>query len=184
MTRLRFSSSKAIDAIDYIARSKPGITQYYICKIIFFADREHLLDYGRSITGDRFVAMQYGPVPSNVWNVLKVDQNQPPELLDIVTSRVETVKNGNQISYSSKNASDFPNLSGSDKQYLDDAINLYGNMTFGELCDLSHQDVAYEDAWLRIGSDANEMNIDLWLDTLENPASAKAQIGETAQSLA
>ena len=32
-----------------------------ICKILYFADREHLSKYGRSITGDVYIAMTYGP---------------------------------------------------------------------------------------------------------------------------
>lgn len=33
-------------------------------KLVFFADRYHLRKYGRPITGDCYLAMNYGPVPS------------------------------------------------------------------------------------------------------------------------
>ena len=42
-----------------------------LCKILYFADQRHLSLYGRSITGDTYIAMQYGPVPSNVDDILK-----------------------------------------------------------------------------------------------------------------
>jgi len=33
-----------------------------IFKIIYFADRQHLADWGRPITGDTYIAMEAGPV--------------------------------------------------------------------------------------------------------------------------
>lgn len=33
-------------------------------KVLWFADLEHLKKYGRTVTGDTYVAMEFGPVTS------------------------------------------------------------------------------------------------------------------------
>ena len=58
---------KIVQMINFFARRMRDnkITMLPCLKIIFLADRYHLRMYGRTITGDRYVAMQYGPVASN-----------------------------------------------------------------------------------------------------------------------
>jgi len=177
MTRFRFNWEKAVQAIDFLAQNQPGITQYYVCKVIFFADREHILDYGRPISGDKFVAMEHGPVPSSVLNLLKLDSGWPDEILDVLQSRVVIETDGNKQHIISRGNQDVPALSGSDKEYLLAALQQYGHMSFGRLKQISHEDPAYEAAWEQPGN-ANEMNIDLWFDALDDPVKAKKQIEE------
>lgn len=180
MTRFRFNWQKAIQAIDFIAQKKPGITQFYIGKVMFFADREHVLDYGRPITGDRYVAMEHGPVPSAIRDLLKVDSGYPDEMIEVLHSRIGIKHEGNKQHIYSKGNSAFPNLSGSDKEYLENALNTYGSMSFTELKRISHQDPAFNAAWEMLGN-ANEMDIELWLDDFDDPEVAKTQLFEYAK---
>ena len=53
--RFRVDIEKCIQGIQFLAANKPGITQYYVCKIFFFADKKHLLDWGTPISGDKYV---------------------------------------------------------------------------------------------------------------------------------
>lgn len=177
MTRFKFDWEKAIQAIDYIASLRPGMTQYYIGKIMFFADREHLVDYGRPITGDRYVAMEHGPVPSAIRDLLKTDSGYPDQILDELFARVEIKADGNKQHVFSKNAGEFPRLSGSDKEYLKTSLQKYGNMSFTQLKRISHKDPAYEAAWEKSGA-ANEIDIELWFDDFEDPELVKAQLRE------
>lgn len=179
MTRFKFNWGKAIQAIDFIARRQPGVTQYYVSKIMFFADREHLLDYGRPIIGDRYVAMEHGPVPSSVLNLLKNDSGFPDEMIDLLHSRVGIDPVGNKQHIYSKELGDFPDLSGTDKQYLGEAVERYGRMPFSRLKELSREDPVYEAAWKKLG-DANEMDVELWLNSLDEPETAKRQLREYA----
>jgi uncharacterized phage-associated protein len=176
ITPFRFilSPEKCVQAIDLIASRMPGVTQYYICKIIFFADREHFLDWGRPITGDRFVAMEHGPVPSFTYDLLKNGSGQPDEVIDDLSARIRIENSGNKICVFSKNVNDFGCLSKSDLDYLETAIVEYGRKSFGELKALSHKDQAYESAWSRPGFN-NEMDISFWL---EKPELALSQLEE------
>lgn len=62
---MSFSHRKATQALNFFARQTGcRINKLKALKLIFFADRYHLRKYGRPITGDRYFAMNYGPVPS------------------------------------------------------------------------------------------------------------------------
>lgn len=76
MTALQFKMNwaKAVEAIHFVASIHPGITPYYIAKLFYFADKAHLADWGRSICGDDYVAMEHGPVPSGVYDLVKRDE--------------------------------------------------------------------------------------------------------------
>ena len=45
---------------------------YHIVKTAFFAQKNHLVKYGIPMFNDSIVALQFGPVPSLVYNILKV----------------------------------------------------------------------------------------------------------------
>src|SRR3954470_1467330 len=68
MLRLRFafSEGKALEALAFIARERPGLSPLYIAKILFYAEKWHLNRYGRPIIADTYIAMPKGPVPSSV----------------------------------------------------------------------------------------------------------------------
>lgn len=79
MLQFRFNEEKAIASILYIARkllqlksmkAKPDL--HKIFKILYFADQKHLARYGRPILGDFYVAMDHGPVPSSIYDIVKV----------------------------------------------------------------------------------------------------------------
>lgn len=162
MVRFNLNWQKAIEAIDLIATLKPGISQYHIGKILFFADKEHFLDYGRSITGDRYIAMEHGPVPSNTRDILKSDPDWPDDIISTFHERVIVKKDKNLQRIYSKNIA-HTSLSGSDIEYIECSFNKYGNMSFAQLRELSHKDPAYNEAWDK-GGVSNEMNVELWLD--------------------
>ena len=51
-----FEPQKFVSAMAYLVASKPGLTKKQLCKLLFLADKEHLLTYGRTITGNRYYA--------------------------------------------------------------------------------------------------------------------------------
>ena len=65
-TPTKLEIAKIIEAVVYlVSRSKDRkMSKLHLLKMLFFADRWHLRMYGRSVTGDTYYAMQYGPVPS------------------------------------------------------------------------------------------------------------------------
>ena len=70
-TRFNFNESKTVEFLVFIAARWPGITPFFVAKVLFFADRDHLRAYGRPVTGDVYIAMPDGPVPSHVYDMVK-----------------------------------------------------------------------------------------------------------------
>jgi uncharacterized phage-associated protein len=177
MIRFRTNWSKCIEAIDLLSRAQDGITQYYVGKVCYFADKEHLLDYGRPITGDRYVAMEHGPVPSNIRDLLKQDGGLADDVLTELYTRISIEKRNNLQHVSSKKVDGFPHLSKTDQEYLLSALEKYGNMSFPDLKRVSH-DTAWKAAWAEDGLN-NEMDPEHWLDALgEQRNSAVAYLSD------
>lgn len=69
---LRFRSETALHACVYLLQKAGGsLPILSLMKLLYMADKESLLTYGDTITGDSIYAMQYGPVPSNTYDMLK-----------------------------------------------------------------------------------------------------------------
>src|SRR5258708_37156181 len=83
MIRFNFNETKTVEAITFIAERWQGITPFFLAKVLFFADRDHLREYGRPVTGDRYIAMTDGPVPSRVYDLVKdnLDFSGDPEAI-------------------------------------------------------------------------------------------------------
>ena len=60
---------KALETVVYLANKDQR--QYWVLKAIYLADKENLSKYGRQIFGDRYIAMQLGPVPSLAYVIVK-----------------------------------------------------------------------------------------------------------------
>ena len=50
-----------------------------LMKLLYLADREALLRFGKPITGDRVVAMRHGPVLSRVYDLVSQKKQEAPE---------------------------------------------------------------------------------------------------------
>src|ERR1700733_11781409 len=80
----KFDFDKFLAVLEYLAsKGVPELSKYKICKLMFLADKYHLVRYGRPIIGDRYCALPYGPVPSMSLNYinafLKSSKSDEPE---------------------------------------------------------------------------------------------------------
>ena len=72
---LTFAHRKATQALNYFARQSSGrLNKLKALKLIYFADRYHLRTYGRPITNDRYLAMEYGPVASSCKDLAEMSE--------------------------------------------------------------------------------------------------------------
>jgi len=71
--QFKFCFERSLQAAAYLLKSAEGCELRYIhlLKMLYIADREYLVEYGYTITGDNVVAMQYGPVLSRILNLIK-----------------------------------------------------------------------------------------------------------------
>jgi uncharacterized phage-associated protein len=143
MGSFNFDIDKAVSATLLVAsilhKSKQKATFHKVFKILYFADRIHISKYARPILGDRYIAMEYGPVPSNIYDVLKrlrstdksFDLGSMADLFEI-----------NGYCIIPKQDADLEELSESEIDCIDESIKDNINLTFGQLTDKSH-DAAY-----------------------------------------
>lgn len=82
INRFDFKVVKAVQAIRWMLHIAPEKKSDYhtICKACFFADEEVLNLRGRPIFGDQYKAMEYGPVPLGIYEMLKCNQKRIKEM--------------------------------------------------------------------------------------------------------
>lgn len=110
-----------------------------ICKILYFADQMHLSRYSRSITGDDYIRMQYGPVPSKVDDIFKAVRGDSFFSDSEASNELEkyfTFQNRYIIRQLAKVDMDY--LSESDVECLDESIEMCKDKSFGALTEFSH----------------------------------------------
>lgn len=131
--------------------NKCGVVDYYhLFKILYFADREHYATYGRRIVQDTFVAMANGPVPSSLYDAVKakIGRGGLPansDLWEIVNAIGQEAGEAEYYLYTLEKP-DMDELSVSDVEMLDKAIDKCVGLRFSELRDLSH-----DEAWKAAG---------------------------------
>lgn len=155
MTEFRLNWRKALEAVVWLAHRQPGIDLFHISKVLYYADKAHLLRYGRPVTGDVYIAMAHGPVPSGVYDLLKRDPFLPEELLRELDAAVEI----DRPHVRARRVANEEALSGSDIEMLEQAWAQFAGLPFGELSRLSHQERAYVEA-----SPNGAMNVELLVD--------------------
>lgn len=124
-------------ATGYLAERIPGVTKKQICKLMFFADKDHLLRFGRTITGDTYFALEQGPVPSKGLDAINGRGDQ--SFIDAI----RTVGHLEGWEFRLDAAPDLGALSKSDIAILDQIIERYGRFPAWKLEKLSHEDPAW-----------------------------------------
>lgn len=118
-----FNKDKSIHSVFFILNEiKEGCDIHKVCKILYFADQKHLVKWGRPITGDHYIKMNYGPVPSNIKNIIDFSS--------------DIQRNGNILSTVVEYDSD--ELSISEINCLKESIEENRKLNFNELTEKSH----------------------------------------------
>jgi uncharacterized phage-associated protein len=141
MIEFRFRPEKFASAVAYMAKSRPGLTKKQICKLMYFADKEHLLRYGRTITGDVYHALPQGHVPSKGLNAIngRVDR--------VGAEAVDQVKRYGHLEgwkFILEKDPDMRVFSKSDIVVLDDVISRLGHLSAFKLERASHNEPSWK----------------------------------------
>ncbi|MEI7733311.1 MAG: Panacea domain-containing protein [Verrucomicrobiota bacterium] len=132
---LPFNERKATQAAARLLKLRGSSMSYLkLIKLLYLADREALLRWGRSITTDQYVSMRHGPVLSHVLNL--VTEEDSPGDPSIWAQHVSEPEH-----YSVRLQSDpgEDELSTAEMQLLDEIFKKYGAKTRWNLVDITHQ---------------------------------------------
>ncbi|GAA0871749.1 hypothetical protein GCM10009117_08950 [Gangjinia marincola] len=126
MNTFKLDSDKAKNALYFVINelitNVGNADLHKIMKILYFAEQKHLSKYGLPLTGDDFICMDYGPVPS--WTKNEIELN------DLIE------RNSNDIHCTIEPDTDY--LSESNLECLRESIEENKSLTFRELTDKSH----------------------------------------------
>jgi uncharacterized phage-associated protein len=132
---------KIIETIYYIlSRLGRSADKISLVKLIYLADKYHLIKYGRTITNDEYFAMQHGPVGSTVKDLLSCDD-------DYLTTKENTyfnrlIKKSGQVSYTAQKLSRKPALdmlSDTDREAVDFIVEKFGGYSSWKLRNYTHR---------------------------------------------
>ena len=144
-----FSLEKLVHAIAYFSKSGvPDLTKLKVAKLLYFADKEHLLEHGKPIIGDVYWCMDFGPVPSFALNEMSAaiggsEVSLPDDSDASVFARVLSVKklfHAHPRFELKEGAYDESIFSGSELGALRYTTNMYGHKTATELVRLTHNE--------------------------------------------
>lgn len=155
MIRFNFNETKTLEVLAFVAERWPGITPFFLAKVLFFADRDHLRAYGRPVTGDTYIAMPYGPVPSRAYDMIKGDELDFFGNPEAIASTIRVEHDHYKRIYA-KRAANLDLLSETDIAILNAAIEFCRHKSFFELSSLTHR----EPAWVNAPTNG-EMNPEL-----------------------
>lgn len=141
--RFKISYDKAIEAIIWLSKMKPGIDIYHVAKVLFYADKMHINKYARPVVGDTYIRMPYGPVPSAVRDLITENQWLTPKQIEKIKNSLVIDKSDHYFKLAAVREPDMEYFSKSDIECLTDSLNKYGDLSFDELYDLTHSEKCY-----------------------------------------
>ena len=165
LMNVRFDKTKALNALLYVANRVKRKDFHKIFKIIYFAERQHLADWGKPITGDTYIAMEAGPVPSRMYDMLKMVRGD--SYLPDTEGLAEYFKVDNWMYLIPQKDADLNKLTKNETDALDEAINKYATLSYDEIKEKSHDtawrstardfSIKWEDIAREAGLDAEEI---------------------------
>lgn len=142
MPTLRFNEAKATEAAARLLKARGGKMSYLkLIKLLYFADREALLKWGRPITTDRYVSMDNGPVVSRIYGLIM--EERKPGSQSYWRRHISEPKNYEVELLVREIPSD--ELSKAEEKLLDEIFVQYGQMNRWELVRLSHELPEWQD---------------------------------------
>lgn len=137
---------KTLQSLVYICANSPRTDLIHILKILYFAEQYHLQNFGRLICGNTYARMQYGPVPSEAYDILKAIDDRPdnyfattnPILIEKARMMIRVEKPNQYPCFYPTTKPDETIFSKSDIKSFDWAIREVGNLSFEQLKEKSH----------------------------------------------
>lgn len=149
MNKMSAEDIAKLKAVALYVLDKCGETDFiHLFKIIYFAERNLYAKYGQHLVKDTFIAMEHGPVPSHLYDALKL-MNGKGNNKDVKAISDSLLPAGGECAWFFVKAGEKPDLdelSKAEIEVLDAAIDKYKDMDTKTLSELSH-DSALHEAW-------------------------------------
>jgi uncharacterized phage-associated protein len=138
--RFGFDREKTIAILTLFASRVADMDALKCSKILYFADKRHLLRYGRPITGDNYFGMDHGPVPEKAYDIIKAALNKNPKVPPDFAEFLGVDASSKYPRFVAKAAPDTDVFSVTDVEVLEEIFKEYGHMSAWKLRDLTHEE--------------------------------------------
>ncbi|MBI5488044.1 MAG: SocA family protein [Deltaproteobacteria bacterium] len=167
--RFKFRPDKLADALSYLAARVTDLTTMKAAKLLYLADRLHLLRYGRPIIGDWYACREHGPVPSSTYDLLQRIRDPEPRSsspsLEMLRTRIRARGRGPYAPFGpTSKAAVLAALSETDVEALEQTVRQHGRKSAWIVRNLTHQHAAWKRCW-----EAGEHEIDYRLFFADEP---------------
>lgn len=134
MLEYTYNYTKALQAAALILQEHHRRMDYIrLIKILYIADRELLAESGRTLTGDKAVAMKYGPVLSKVYDLIR-EHTDPSSLAPKWNTVIQ--KDGYEVSL--KGEVDLGQLTKAEVRKIRELCKKFHGDTTEDLLDVVH----------------------------------------------
>lgn len=132
----KLNIEKTLNSALFILQNLGGTSDFHkVFKILYFADQKHLAKYGTPISGDLYVAMAHGPVPSKLYDIFK----DVRDLAEFEKRYLDFFEVKNSYFVTAKQPSNLKVLSESNIECLEESIRENQSLDFNQLTQKSHK---------------------------------------------
>lgn len=129
------NTQKAIECVLWIIQNGES-NMYNIWKILFSAEKYHLNKYGRPITGDKYIAMEFGTVPGWLYDATKTKRGE-----------IAFYREDNSLHAERSSMTEY--LSDSDIEALKHGLNEYAGLDFKSVMNKNHEEPAWKNNYIQ-----------------------------------
>ena len=141
-----FNGKKSINVILYIIEQCGGkINQYNLLKIIFEADKYHLNNHRRPVTGDTYRNMSFGTVPDAIYNTIKGNRSPKKYLKELEMTALPFKYNKKTHMLTSSVSHDPKRFTKTNIEALKQGIKKYGGLNFEEVKQTNHEEKCWRE---------------------------------------
>ena len=142
MARTYFDQEKALNVLLFVIQQlgKPGYHKAF--KTLYFAEQQYLTTYGASLMGgDRFVKMKDGPVPTHIYDFVKLANGKyqghayGPEFTEQVKASIAPHDRHQMVALIGP---DLDFLAPAEAEVLYNSARMCAPLTYAQLRDMSH----------------------------------------------
>lgn len=133
----------------YVLQKTGRLSKHHLSKVLYVADKQHIAKFGRTLTGEIYIAMENGPVPSRLYDFIKIVQGNSDGayLAKYAKYLPEFLGFRSPFFVVAKQQPNFDFLSQSAIEALDYGIQTVGAMSFGQRTNFTH-DAAWKSTHL------------------------------------
>lgn len=128
-----------IESLCYLLSKLGNVDKIHLVKLMYLADRYHLMNYGRTISDDEFIALSNGPAGSKTMDVLEFDGYVLGNHLGMAKSLLKQGEGYQYLPRKKCEPDSLQMLSESDIEALDFVVDHFGTMDKWDVVDYTHK---------------------------------------------